>query len=112
MCAAVLALEAITLGLTTPVMITIADVPAKAALSVGLGLMVACLVVAGLLRREWGYLLGWVIQLWAIALGLVVTIMFVLGPVFALLWGSAYFLGRKIEREREAAYSALGPDPA
>ncbi len=50
MCAAVLALEAITLGLTTPVMISIADVPPRAALSVGLGLMVACLVVAGLLR--------------------------------------------------------------
>ncbi len=50
------------------------------------------------------------IQLWAIALGLVVTIMFVLGPIFALLWGTAYFLGRKIEREREAAYAELGPD--
>ena len=72
--------------------------------------MVACLVVAGLLRREWGYLLGWVIQLWAIALGLVVTIMFVLGPIFALLWGSAYFLGRKIEHERAAAYAALEAD--
>ncbi len=112
MCAAVLALEAVTLGLTTPVMITIADVPAKAALAVGIGLMVACLVVAGLLRREWGYVLGWVIQLWAVALGLVVTIMFVLGPIFAVLWGTAYFLGRKIEREREAASAALGTETA
>ncbi len=112
MCAAVLALEAVTLGLTTPVMITIADVPARAALAVGLGLMVACLVVAGLLRREWGYVLGWVIQLWAIALGLVVTIMFVLGPIFAVLWGTAYFLGRKIERERDAAYGSLGTETA
>jgi hypothetical protein len=110
MCAAVLSLEAVVLGLTTPVMITIADVPPRAALPVGLGLMVACLVVAGLLRREWGYVLGWVIQLWAIALGVVVTIMFVLGPIFALLWGSAYFLGRKIERERAAAYAALEAD--
>jgi hypothetical protein len=106
MCAAVLALEAITLGLTTPVMIAIGDVPARAAVPVGLGLMVACFVVAGLLRREWGYLLGWAIQVWAIALGLVVTIMFVLGPIFALLWGTADFLGRKIERERAAAYAA------
>jgi hypothetical protein len=113
MCAAVLSLEAVTLGLTTPVMITIADVPVRAALAVGLGLMLACLVVAGLLRREWGYLLGWVIQLWAIALGFVVTIMFVLGPIFAVLWATAYFLGRKIERERAAAYAAQadGSDP-
>lgn len=111
MCAAVLALEAVTLGLTTPVMIAIADVPTGAALGVGLGLMLACLVVAGLLRREWGYLLGWVIQVWAIGLGMVVTIMFVLGPIFALLWGTADFLGRKIERERAAAYAAARAQP-
>lgn len=118
MCAAVLSLEAITLGLTTPVMIAVVDVPATTALSVGLGLMLACLLVAGLLRREWAYALGWAIQVAAIGLGFVVTIMFVLGPIFALLWGTAYFLGRKIERERAAAYAALdregaepGPEP-
>jgi hypothetical protein len=32
--------------------------------------------------------------------------MFVLGGIFALLWGTAYFLGRKIERERAEAYAA------
>ena len=106
MCAAVLALEAITIGLTTPVMISIAGVDTATALWVGLGLMVACLVVAGLLRGEWAYLLGWVLQLAAIGLGFVVPVMFVLGPIFALLWGTAYFLGRKIERERAAAYAA------
>lgn len=115
MCAAVLSLEAITLGLTTPVMITISDVSTGPALAVGLGLMVACLVVAGLLRAEWGYQLGWLLQAWAIGLGLVVPIMFVLGPVFALLWGTAYFLGRKIERERAEAWAAYeadeGPHP-
>lgn len=105
MCAAVLALEAITLGLTTPVLIAIAGVSTTTALCVGLGLMVACLLVAGMLRGEWAYLLGWAIQLVAIGLGLLVTIMFVLGPIFALLWGTAYFLGRKIERERAAAYA-------
>ena len=106
MCAAVLSLEAITLGLTTPVMISIADVATSTALAVGLGLMLACLLIAGLLRAEWAYALGWLVQLAAIGLGFVVTIMFVLGPVFALLWGTAYFLGRKIERERAAAYAA------
>lgn len=107
MCAAVLALEAITLGLTTPVMIAVGDVSTGAALSVGLGLMLACLLLAGMLRAEWAYAVGWAIQLAAIGLGLVVSIMFVLGPIFALLWGTAYFLGRKIERERAAAYAAL-----
>lgn len=102
MCAAVLSLEGITIGLTTPVMISIADVDTSTALAVGLGLRAACLVVAGLLRGEWAYWLGWALQLAAIGLGFVVTIMFVLGPIFALLWATAYFLGRKIERERAA----------
>ena len=109
MCAAVLSLEAVVLGLTTPVMISISDVATPTALSVGLGLMLACLLVAGLLRGEWAYLLGWVIQVAAIGLGVLVTIMFVLGPIFALLWGTAYFLGRKIERERAEAYARARP---
>jgi hypothetical protein len=107
MCAGVLALEAITLGLTTPVMITIADIGTGVALAIGLGLAVLCLLTAGLLRREWAYWLGWAIQVAAIALGFAVAIMFFLGAVFAVLWGTAYLLGRKIERERAAAYAEL-----
>ena len=106
MCAAILSLEAIALGLTTPVMINVAGVPWRTAVAVGLGLCVACLVLAGLLRREAAYVAGWVIQVAAIALGVVVTMMFVLGTIFALLWGAAYFVGRKIERERAEAYAA------
>ena len=105
MCAAILSLEAIVLGLTTPVMINLADVPWRTACAVGLGLCVACLLLAGLLRWEVAYAVGWVVQLAAIGLGFVVPMMFVLGAIFALLWGTAYFLGRKIERERAAAYA-------
>ena len=106
MCAAVLSLEAITLGLTTPVMISVADVDVATALWIGLGLCVACLVLAGLLRKEWAYGAGWVIQGAAIGLGFVIPLMFVLGGIFALLWGSADLLGCKIERERAAAFAA------
>lgn len=109
MCAAVLSLEAVTLGLTTPVMITVGDVATGTALGIGLGLAVACLLVAGMLRGEWAYALGWALQLGAIGLGALVPLMFFLGSLFALLWGTAYFLGRKIERERAAAYAARGP---
>jgi uncharacterized membrane protein len=106
MCAGVLALEGITLGLTTPVLITVADVDTPVALLTGLGLAVLCLLTAGLLRHEWGYALGWAIQVAAVALGFVIGIMFFLGAVFAALWATAYLLGRKIERERAAAYAA------
>lgn len=106
MAAAVLSLEAITLGLTTPVMITIADVDTSLALSVGLGLAVVCLLLAGMLRAEWAYLAGYVVQVAAVALGFVLPVMFGLGLVFAGLWTAADLLGRKIERERAAAWAA------
>jgi hypothetical protein len=106
LCATVLLCEAITLGLTTPVMITLADVPRGTALAVGLGLAGACLLAAGLLRAAWAYWLGHAIQVAAVGLGFVVPLMFVLGPIFALLWGVAYRVGGKIERERADAYAA------
>lgn len=106
LCATVLTLEAITLGLSTPVMITIADVPPGPALTVGLGLPILCLVAAGLLRSQAGYVVGHAVQVGAVALGVVVPLMFFLGAVFALLWGTAYWLGGKIERERAEAYAA------
>ena len=106
MCAAVLSLEAIALGLTTPVMITIADVDTSTAVSVGLGLAVVCLLLAGMLRAEWAYVVGYVVQVAAIALGFVVPVMFGLGAIFAALWAGADLLGRKIERERAAAWAA------
>jgi hypothetical protein len=110
MCAAILSLEAITLGLTTPVMITIADVPTATALAIGLGLMLACLLLAGMLRNEWAYWIGWALQVVAIGLGFVVTFMFGLGLIFAALWAAAYFLGLKIERERAEAERAVSAD--
>lgn len=106
MCAAVLILEAIVLGLTSPVLIAIADVPAAASLTIGLGLCVVCIVLAGLLRRPWAYWAGWLVQAAAIALGVAIPLMYLLGAIFALLWGLADGLGRKIDRERAAAFAA------
>ncbi len=105
MCAAVLSLEAIALGLTTPVLITIAGVATGTAVTVGLGLAVLCLLLAGSLRAEWAYLAGYCVQVVAIGLGFVIPVMFGLGVIFAALWAGADLLGRKIERERAAAWA-------
>ncbi len=112
MCAAVLALEGIVVALTTPVMIVVADVPTTTALLVGLGVAAACLLLAGMLRSEAAYVVGWLVQVAAFAIGVVVPLMFFLGVLFALLWGTAYFLGRRIEGERAAAYAAHEADGA
>ena len=114
MCAAVLALEGIVVALSTPVMIAVSDVPVGIALLVGLGVAGACLLLAGMLRSEAAYAVGWAVQVAAFAIGIVVPLMFFLGALFALLWGTAYFLGRRIERERAEAYAAheARDDPA
>lgn len=98
--ATMLSLQAVVLGLTTPVMISVASVPVATALWVGLGLMVACIVVAGMLRRPWAFYLGWAIQVASLALGFVTSVMFVLGAIFLALWAGAFFVGAKIDRER------------
>jgi hypothetical protein len=100
MCAAMLSLQAVVLGLTTPVMISVADVSVGTALWIGLGLTVACVLTAGMLRRPWAYYLGWAIQVASLALAVVVPMMVVLGVIFGSLWAGAYFLGAKIDRER------------
>ena len=103
MCAAILALEAVVLGLTSPVMIVVGDVAVGVALSVGLGLAVLSFLASGLLGRPGGYALGTVVQVAAVGLGFVVTPMFVLGAIFAGLWALALGLGRRIEQDRAAA---------
>jgi hypothetical protein len=103
MCAAVLGFECIVLALVTPVLISVEGMSTGTALSIGLGLAGAALVIAGLLRLEWAYYLGFVLQVAAIGLGFVVPVMFALGVVFGSLWTAAYLLGKKIEREQSGA---------
>jgi uncharacterized membrane protein len=95
-----LSLQAVVLGLTTPVLIEVASVPVATALWIGLGLMVACIVAAGMLRHQWAYYVGWAVQVASLALGFVTPVMFILGAVFLALWAGAFFVGAKIDRER------------
>ncbi len=102
MCASVLVFECIVLGLVTPVLITVEDMTTSNALVIGLGLAFAALVIAGLLRAEWAYWLGFGLQVAAVTLGLVVPAMFALGGIFGALYTTAYVLGRKIEAQHAA----------
>ncbi len=105
MCAAVLALEAVVLGLTVPVLVVIEGVPVGLSLALGLGLLVLAVVAAGMLRRPAGYYLGTLVQVGALAMAFVIAQMAVVGVVFGALWATAWWLGVKIDRER-AAYGA------
>ncbi|MFT4189776.1 MAG: DUF4233 domain-containing protein [Aeromicrobium sp.] len=100
LCAAMLCFEAILLGLSTPVMITVEGVDKTLALWLGIGLCVACVVVAGVVRKPWGMWLGHALQVAAIALGLLAPAMFFVGGLFGALWLGAFFLGGTIDEDR------------
>jgi hypothetical protein len=104
-----LGLEAIVFLLTTPVLLTLTDVDTGVGVGIGVGLAVACVVVAGLVRRPGGLQLGFALQVAAIAVGVLVPTMVVLGIVFLGLYTAAYVVGGRIDREKaeaEAAYAA------
>ncbi|GAA4568007.1 DUF4233 domain-containing protein [Planotetraspora kaengkrachanensis] len=93
----VLGMEAIVVALTTPVAIVVNHVQPALAVTVGIGLAVLCVVVAGMLKRPWAYIAGSVIQVLAIVTGFLVTVMFFLGAIFAALWITAIFVARRVE---------------
>ncbi len=112
MCSAMLTMQAIVLGLATPVLITVQGVDATLALILGLGLALACLIATAFLRFEWGYWLGHAIQIASIALGFLLPVMFFIGGMFAALWLGAFFLGRRIEADKARwAAEAEATDP-
>jgi hypothetical protein len=103
MCGSVLGFECLVLALVTPVLIAVNHMATGAALGIGLGLAVAALVIAGLLRFEWAYYAGFALQVAALALGIAVPAMIVLGLIFGGLWTAAYVLGKRIEAQQAAA---------
>lgn len=93
--ATVLACEAIVIALAIPVAVAVLDVDGAVAGGVCGSLALACLVLAGLLRRSWAVPAGTVLQVLLIATGFMVPVMFFLGVVFGALWWTAIWLGRK-----------------
>ncbi|SEG62802.1 Protein of unknown function [Thermomonospora echinospora] len=95
--AAVLASEAVVIGLAIPVAVTVQQVDARIAGPVCGGLAVLCLLLAGMVRRRWAVAAGSVLQVLMVAAGFMVGTMFFLGALFGALWVTAIWLGRKVE---------------
>lgn len=104
----VLVLEAFVVFFAALVATRRTDLGQGRALVLGGGLALVLLLLPALLRRPWGYALGWLAQVVLIGAGFVVPLMFLLGSVFAALWVVSLRMGRRIERDR-AAYAAPHP---
>ncbi|MFW6203441.1 MAG: DUF4233 domain-containing protein [Actinomycetota bacterium] len=96
--ATLLALEAVVVMLAIPAAVSVSDVDAAVAIPLGLGLAAGLVVAAALVRKGTvGYVVGSVMQAVTIATGFVVTVMFFLGGLFALLWIVLLRLGPRVE---------------
>jgi len=75
------------------VAIVSSGVSAPAAIGVGGALALACILIAARITRRWAFAAGSVLQVFAVACGVVVPTMFFIGAVFALLWFAALRVG-------------------
>lgn len=64
---------------------------------------VLALVAAGLVRRPWGPVLGWVVQLLTLLSAVWVPMMLAIAVVFGALYGYCLYQGRKIDARMSAA---------
>ncbi len=99
LCATVLVLEAIVIGLAIPVAIVIGHASPALAGGAGGAAAVAAVLLAGMVGRwgRWPYVAGTVLQAAVIVFGVVVPVMFFLGAVFAALWVIGMRLGYSVE---------------
>ena len=99
LCATVLIMELVVIGLAIPVAVQIDHLsPSTAGLTGGIA-AVAALVLAGLARRMLRVTLvgGTLLQVFVIVSGAVVPVMYFLGAIFAALWAIGIWLGYRVE---------------
>jgi hypothetical protein len=97
--AATLILESITVLLALLVLTKFGDSGGPVGIGLVLGLAVAMIVTAGLLRRPWALWVALGLQLAMIAGGLLVFVLGVLGLIFAAIWLALLRLRRQVARE-------------
>ena len=99
LCATVLVLEAIVIGLAIPVAVVIGHASPALAGGAGTAAVLAAVLLASMVGRwgRWPYVAGTVLQALVIVFGVVVPVMFFLGAVFAALWVIGMRLGYRVE---------------
>jgi hypothetical protein len=99
----VLVFEAVVVGLAALVVNGLGGASPAVALGGGAALCIALFATAAMLRYPWAPAVGWVLQGLMILCGIFVTMMFVIGALFAAVWTYAMFNGVRIDREKRRA---------
>ena len=112
LCATVLIMEAIVIGLAIPVAVTVERASRKDAATAGAVLAVAAVVLAVLAARAPLRLVlggGSVLQVLVVAAGVIVPVMYFLGAIFAGLWATGIWLGHRAAQPAQGEAQASRP---
>ncbi|WP_456826828.1 DUF4233 domain-containing protein [Cellulomonas sp. P5_E12] len=104
----ILILEAMLVFFATLVAYGLRLAPASTIWWVGGSLSLVLILLSGMVSRPGGYLAGSIVQVFVLAGGFAIPMMFAVGVIFVVLWVVALRLGGRIDRER-AEYDAAHP---
>ncbi|MHC5795856.1 DUF4233 domain-containing protein [Lacisediminihabitans sp. FW035] len=103
-----LLLEAVLVFFVVMVAYGLQVLPTGVVFGGGAFLVVLLLVAGRLAGRPVGVGLGWVLQAALIALGILLSLMYFIGAIFAAIWIYCFVTGRRLDRQK-AAYLLQNP---
>ena len=102
----VLTMEAIVMGFA---LLLVRGHHGHLAIPIGAVLALLLILNVGALRSSVGWIVGTGLQVVVIAYGAIITSMYFMGGIFAILWGCAYYFGKKAEEIRASQQIEGGP---
>ncbi|MDH6422706.1 DUF4233 domain-containing protein [Aurantimicrobium minutum] len=98
----VLGFELIVVGLASLTIFGLGALPPALALGGGAAVCVLMLAAIGLMTKyKWAFILGWAVQLVIVLAGFAVTMLFLIGAIFAAIWTFAMTTGAKLDSQKK-----------
>jgi len=98
----VLGFELIVVGLAALTIFGLGALPPALALGGGAAVCLLMLATIGLMMKyKWAFILGWAIQAIIVISGFAVTMLFLIGAVFAGIWAFAMTSGAKLDSQKK-----------
>lgn len=98
----VLGFELIVVGLAALTIFGLGALPPALALGGGAAVCLLMLATIALMKKyTWAFILGWAVQLIIVLAGFAVTMLFLIGAVFAGIWTFAMTTGAKLDSQKK-----------
>ncbi len=98
----VLGFELIVVGLAALTIFGLGALPPVLALGGGAAVCLLMLATIGLMMKyKWAFILGWAVQAIIVLSGFAVTMLFLIGAIFAAIWTFAMTTGAKLDSQKK-----------